>query len=82
MKEPGSFNGCYGWKTWLKYKMGNYRTQLKLQGCSELAVNSLKSKVATDGFPAKKVKKPKRAEANFYPSFPTGETKASQEKER
>lgn len=26
LKEPGSFNGCYGWKQRLKYKMGNYRT--------------------------------------------------------
>ncbi|XP_034082686.1 uncharacterized protein LOC117553042 [Gymnodraco acuticeps] len=69
LKEPGSFNGCNGWKQRLKYKMGNYRTQLKLQGCPELVVNSLKSKAATDAFPAKKVKRPKRAEANFYPSW-------------
>ncbi|KAF3844357.1 hypothetical protein F7725_007520 [Dissostichus mawsoni] len=69
LKEPGSFNGCNGWKQRLKYKMGNYRTQLKLQGCPELVVNSLKSKAATDAFPAKKVKRPKRAEANFiHPS--------------
>ncbi|XP_049333465.1 uncharacterized protein LOC125801192 [Astyanax mexicanus] len=82
LREPGSFNGCYGWKQRLKYKMGNYRTQLKLQGCPELSVNSLKSKAATDAFPAKKVKRPKRAEANFYPSLPTGETLESLEKER
>lgn len=82
LKEPGSFNGCYGWKQRLKYKMGNYRTQLKLQGCEELSVNSMKSKATTDAFPAKQVKKPKRAEANFYPSIPTGETPQSLEKER
>uniref|UniRef100_A0A3P9DJI5 PB1 domain-containing protein n=1 Tax=Maylandia zebra TaxID=106582 RepID=A0A3P9DJI5_9CICH len=82
LKEPGSFNGCYGWKQRLKYKMANYRTQLKLQGCPELCVNSLKSKATTDAFPAKKVKKPKRSEANFYPSFPTGETLDSMEKVR
>ncbi|KAF3851753.1 hypothetical protein F7725_005108 [Dissostichus mawsoni] len=81
LKEPGSFNGCNGWKQRLKYKMGNYRTQLKLQGCPELVVNSLKSKAATDAFPAKKVKRPKRAEANFYPSFPTGANLESLEKE-
>ena len=52
LKEPGSFNGCYGWKQRLKYKMANYRTQLKLQGCPELCVNSLKSKATTDAFPA------------------------------
>ncbi|KAE8289517.1 hypothetical protein D5F01_LYC11219 [Larimichthys crocea] len=82
LKEPGSFNGCYGWKQRLKYKMANYRTQLKLQGCPELCVNSLKSKATTDTYPAKKVKKPKRSEANFYPSFPTGETLDSMEKVR
>lgn len=82
LKEPGSFNGCYGWKQRLMYKMANYRTQLKVQGCPELCINSLKSKVTTDAFPAKKVKKPKRSEANFYPSFPTGETLESLEKVR
>ncbi|XP_028461691.1 uncharacterized protein LOC114573615 [Perca flavescens] len=82
LKEPGSFNGSYGWKQRLKYKMGNYRTQLKLQGCPELCVNSLKSKATADALPAKKVKKPKRFEANFYPSFPIGETLDSLEKVR
>lgn len=82
LKEPGSFNGCYGWKQRLKYKLGNYRTQLKLQGCPELCVNSLKSKAPTDDVPAKKVKKPKRSEANFYPSLPTGETLDNLEKVR
>ncbi|KAL0994621.1 hypothetical protein UPYG_G00125000 [Umbra pygmaea] len=82
LKEHGSLNGCYGWKQRLKYKMGNYRTQLKFLGCPELSVNSLKSKAATDAYPAKKTKRPKRAEANFYPSFPTGETLESLEKLR
>lgn len=26
LSEPGSFNGCYGWKQRLKTIMGNYRT--------------------------------------------------------
>ncbi|XP_043987061.1 uncharacterized protein LOC122839512 [Gambusia affinis] len=82
LKEPGSFNGCYGWKQRLKYKMGNYRTLLKSQGCPELSVNSLKSKVSISVSPAAKIKKPRRAEANFYPSFPLGETQESMEKER
>ncbi|XP_029302698.1 uncharacterized protein LOC115018037 [Cottoperca gobio] len=82
LREPGSFNGCYGWKQRLKYKMGNYRTPLKVQGCPELSFNSVKYKASADCFPARKVKKPKRAEANFYPSFPTGETVESLEKER
>ncbi|KAI4895784.1 hypothetical protein NFI96_029000 [Prochilodus magdalenae] len=37
--------------------MGNYRTQLKLPGCPELSVNTLKSKAAADAFPAKKMKR-------------------------
>ncbi|XDV19293.1 hypothetical protein PO909_024790 [Leuciscus waleckii] len=82
LKEPGSSSVWSGWKQRLKYKMGNYRTQLKMQGCVEVSVNSLKAKAATDGFPAKKMKKPKRAEANFYPSLPVGQTCESLEKER
>lgn len=66
----------------MKYKMGNYRTQLRVQGCPELSVNSLKSKATTDALPAKKVKRPKRAEANFNPVFPVGETLESLEKQR
>ncbi|KAI3353557.1 hypothetical protein L3Q82_020078 [Scortum barcoo] len=27
LKEPGSFNGCYGWIQRLKYKMNNFRFQ-------------------------------------------------------
>ncbi|XP_032429553.1 uncharacterized protein LOC116726778 [Xiphophorus hellerii] len=62
--------------------MGNYRTLLKSQGCPEFSVNSLKSKASISVFPATKIKKPRRAEANFYPSFPLGETQESMEKER
>uniref|UniRef100_M4A4U3 Uncharacterized protein n=1 Tax=Xiphophorus maculatus TaxID=8083 RepID=M4A4U3_XIPMA len=66
----------------LKYKMGNYRTLLKSQGCPEFSVNSIKSKATISVFPTAKIKKPRRAEANFYPSFPLGETQESMEKER
>lgn len=82
LKEPGSFNSFYGWKQRLKYKMGNYRTLLKSQGCPELSVNSLKSKASTSLFPAAKIKKARQAEANFYPSFPLGQTQETMEKER
>ncbi|XP_070398085.1 uncharacterized protein [Nothobranchius furzeri] len=81
LKEPGSSNGWYGWKQRLKYKMGNLRTQLRLHGCPEVAVNSMKSKV-TEGSSGRNVKRPKRAEANFYPSLPTGDTSESLEQER
>ncbi|RXN24544.1 sterile alpha motif domain-containing 3-like protein [Labeo rohita] len=29
LKEPGSFNGLYGWQQRIKYKMGNYRAKLR-----------------------------------------------------
>ncbi|XP_056296090.1 uncharacterized protein LOC130210132 [Pseudoliparis swirei] len=82
ISETGSFNGCYGWKQRLKTKMGNYRTQLKGIGCSELLVNSFKSKAPGDALPAKNVKKPIRGEANHIPDIPTGETSDKLENER
>ncbi|KAK7891446.1 hypothetical protein WMY93_023409 [Mugilogobius chulae] len=82
LSEPGSYNGCYGWKQRLKTKMGNYRTQLKGSGCSELLVNSLKSKTPEDALPAKNVKRPRRGEANHIPDLPTGETQEKLENER
>ncbi|KAK7919333.1 hypothetical protein WMY93_010617 [Mugilogobius chulae] len=82
LSEPGSYNGCYGWKQRLKTKMGNYRTQLKGTGCSELLVNSLKSKTPEDALPAKNVKRPRRGEANHIPDLPTGETQEKLENER
>lgn len=82
LSETGSFNGCYGWKQRLKTKMGNYRTQLKGIGCSELLVNSFKSKAPGDALPAKNVKKPKRGEANHIPDIRTGETSDKLENER
>uniref|UniRef100_A0A8C2X9N4 PB1 domain-containing protein n=1 Tax=Cyclopterus lumpus TaxID=8103 RepID=A0A8C2X9N4_CYCLU len=80
LSETGSYNGCYGWKQRLKTKMGNYRTQLKGIGCSELLVNSFKA--PADAMPAKNVKKPKRGEANHIPDIPTGETSDKLEIER
>lgn len=35
LKEPGSFNGCYGLMQRLKYKMNNFRSKLRLTGCPE-----------------------------------------------
>ncbi|KAL6481140.1 hypothetical protein MHYP_G00092200 [Metynnis hypsauchen] len=82
LSEPGSYNRCYGWKQRLKTKMGNYRTQLKGIGCSELIANSLKSKAPEDALPAKKVKRPRRGEANHIPDIPAGETIDKLENER
>lgn len=82
LKEPGSYNGCYGWRQRLKYKMGNYRSKLRGLGCPELDVNSLKKKRAHEKAPAKNIKKPRKAEVNFLPPHPQGETEESLERER
>ena len=74
LKEPGSFNGTYGWQQSLKYKCGNYRTKRKALGSPELLVNSLSHKSEDEQRAAKNVKKPKRAEVNYLPSHPHGET--------
>ncbi|KAG1929083.1 sterile alpha motif domain-containing protein 3 [Pimephales promelas] len=82
LREPGSYNGCYQWRQRLKYKMGNYRTKLRGLGCPELDVNSLKQKRAHERAPAKNIKKPRKAEVNFLPPHPQGETEESLENER
>lgn len=83
LREPGSVNESYGWKCRMKIKMANYWTQLKAHGTSaELTVNSLKSKSREDAYPAKNVKRPRRAEVNHFPSLPVGETTGSLEQER
>ncbi|CAM4608363.1 hypothetical protein PO909_034008 [Leuciscus waleckii] len=82
LREPGSYNGCYQWRQRLKYKMGNYRSKLRGLGCPELDVNSLKKKRAHEKAPAKNIKKPRKAEVNFLPPHPQGETEESLERER
>ncbi|KAL1276114.1 hypothetical protein QQF64_035737 [Cirrhinus molitorella] len=82
LKEPGLYNGCYGWRQRLKYKMGNYRAKLRGIGCPELDVNSVKKKRAHEKAPAKNIKKPRKAEVNFLPPHPLGETEESLEQER
>ncbi|XP_041949692.1 uncharacterized protein LOC121709989 isoform X4 [Alosa sapidissima] len=82
LKEPGSYNGCYGWLQRLKYKMGNYRSKLRGLGCPEVDVNSIRKKRAHDRAPAKNIKKPRRAEVNYLPPHPQGETEGSLENER
>ena len=63
-------------------KKGNYQIQLKGLGCSEILANSLKSKAPEDGLLAKKVKRPKRGEANHIPDIPPGESPDKLENER
>lgn len=47
-----------------------------------MTVNALKNKCSDDCLPAKNVKKPKKAEVNFCPSHPAGETDESLENVR
>uniref|UniRef100_A0A8C6M6P9 Uncharacterized protein n=1 Tax=Nothobranchius furzeri TaxID=105023 RepID=A0A8C6M6P9_NOTFU len=82
LKEPGSFKGSYGWAQCLKYKMNNFRSKLRGLGCPEVEVNSLKRKMTHDQYPAKNVKKPKKAEVNYLPPHAQGESSESLEKER
>ncbi|KAE8290016.1 hypothetical protein D5F01_LYC11731 [Larimichthys crocea] len=82
LKEQGSVCGYYGWKISLKYKMANYRTRLRGIGCPELSINSMKGKHGTTGQSPNQVKKPRKAEVNYCPDFPVGETKESLEEER
>jgi hypothetical protein len=83
LKEMGSVTGWYGWKTSLKFKMGNYRTKLRNVGCPELTVNSCKRKAGNEqAKTAKNIKKPRRAEVNYLPDYPCNETAATLESER
>lgn len=83
LKEPGSFNGLYGWQQRVKYKMGNYRAKLRCRQLvfPELEVNSLRRRTSAEGS-SKGIKKPKKAEVNYLPPLPLGETEDSLEKER
>ena len=82
LKEKGSPTGYDGWKMSLKYKLSNYRTHLRKVGCPEVCVNSLKFKPAEKRSPAYDVKKPRRGEVDYCPSFPLGECAQSLEKMR
>ncbi|XP_024116549.1 uncharacterized protein LOC112138208 [Oryzias melastigma] len=82
LKEQGSVCGYYGWKISLKYKMANYRTRLRNIGCQELIINGMKEKRVSMTSSPNQVKKPRKAEVNFCPDYPAGETKESLEEER
>lgn len=82
LREPGSFNGCYGWQQRMKYKMGNCRSKLRGLGCPELEVNSPKKKRPHEKAPAKNIKKPRKAEVKYLPPHPQGETEECLEQER
>lgn len=79
LTEKGSETGYGGWKISLKYKLSNYRTQLRKLGCPEVTVNSLKNKPVGKRSAAFGIKKAKRAEVNFCPTYPSAETDESLE---
>lgn len=80
--QLGSKTGFWGWKQSLKYKMQNYRTKLGRLGHPEIRVNSLKHKREGQGKAAANSKKPRKAEVNYIPLHPKGETAESLEDER
>lgn len=80
--QLGSKTGFWGWKQSLKYKMQNYRTKLGRLGHPEIRVNCLKHKREGQGKAAASIKKPRKAEINYIPLHPKGETAKSLEDER
>ncbi|XP_034085183.1 uncharacterized protein LOC117554779 [Gymnodraco acuticeps] len=80
--QLGSKIGFGGWKQSLKYKMQNYRTKLGRLGHPEILVNSLKHKKTGQGKAAANIKKTRKAEINYIPLHPEGETTESLENER
>ncbi|XP_041824554.1 uncharacterized protein LOC121629095 isoform X3 [Melanotaenia boesemani] len=70
-----------GWQQRIKYKMANFRSKMRKRKvpCPELNINSLGGKSHDDRNPAENCKKPKRAEVNYLPPHPSGETSDSLE---
>ncbi|ROI42828.1 hypothetical protein DPX16_7105 [Anabarilius grahami] len=82
LREKGTRTGHEGWKHYLKIKMAYFRSKLSKIGHPEITVNSLRNKRKGQGKAASNIKKTKKAEVNFLPSLPKGETAESMEKER
>ncbi|XP_041859729.1 uncharacterized protein LOC121651524 [Melanotaenia boesemani] len=84
LKEPGSFDGLYGWQQRIKYKMGNYRAKLRCRqlACPELEINARKRLNSNEKGSTKGIKRPKKAEVNYLPPLPIGETVDTLEQER
>lgn len=64
--------------------MGNYRAKLRGRQLAfpELEVNSLKRRISNEEGLPKGIKRPKKAEVNYLPPLPSGETEDTLEKER
>lgn len=81
LEETGSINGWDGWRDSLVFKMGNFRRKLSRSGCPEVRVNSGKRCRESPGSdpPHKNIKRPRRAEVNYLPQFPQGESEQTLE---
>ncbi|KAI7790665.1 hypothetical protein IRJ41_017989 [Triplophysa rosa] len=84
LRELGSDTGWYGWKTSIKFKMGNYRNKLRRAGCMEVAVNAGKrSKTSPDNEPShSNIKRARRAKVNYLPDLPQGHDASTLEQQR
>ncbi|XP_041798790.1 uncharacterized protein LOC121627424 [Chelmon rostratus] len=82
LRQRGTRGGHEGWKQYLKTKVANFRTKLCKIGHPEVCVNSFKNKRKGQEKAAANIKKTRKAEVNFLPSLPYGETRESLENER
>ncbi|XP_030609899.1 sterile alpha motif domain-containing protein 3-like [Archocentrus centrarchus] len=84
LKERNSDTGWEGWKNSLRHKIGNQRKKFAKAGIKDVAVNSGKrSRTNPEGAaPRANIKRPRRGEVNFLPSYPSGETRESLETRR
>lgn len=57
--------------------MTNYSTILRNNGYPELRLNSIKEMRGSMGQSPNQVKKPQKAEVNFWPDYPAGQTRES-----
>ncbi|XP_077078680.1 uncharacterized protein LOC143731952 [Siphateles boraxobius] len=62
----------------IKYKIGNYRSELRSAGCNEVSINRKRG----GGDRTTTVKKAKRGEVNYLPDHPIGQSDDSLEEER
>ncbi|MEQ2192569.1 hypothetical protein XENOCAPTIV_013789 [Xenoophorus captivus] len=84
LKERNSNTGWDGWKNSLRHKVGNQRKKLAKAGIKDVAINAGKrSRTNRQGAaPRANIKRPRRGEVNFLPSYPSGETRESLETRR
>ncbi|MEQ2301141.1 hypothetical protein AMECASPLE_032913 [Ameca splendens] len=84
LKDKNSDTGWDGWKNSLRHKVGNQRKKLAKAGIKDVAINAGKySRTNPQGAaPRANIKRSRRGEVNFLPSYPSGETRESLETRR